>query len=167
MGTVIVAGSAYATTATLTASIKFYAALTVTNPTPMNFGVVQSAVQGAYTITPAGVLTASTTGGNTGVIISGTPAAAEVDITGDAIDTVTVTVNNSVTQGSTTLGTFMCAINTPGTGSKCDGGSSTGTITVDPITAGKVYIGATASVVAGTTSGETDSPTFDVVVSYS
>lgn len=109
-GLVLLSGSAYAVTATGTAKAIIKKALTVTEQTPMNFATIQTpSAGGTVTISSAGVVSTSATG----FTFSGTPAAGNFSITGDASTPVTVTFTNGTLTGPGTSMSLQNFTTTP------------------------------------------------------
>jgi len=159
LGSVLVSGSAYAATVGVNATIRFLTALTLTQTATMNFGQVTPDT-GVLAITPAGVLTK--TSGDV-VIIGGTPAAAVVNITGDAASTISYQVTGFTDSANVTLSAATCSY---------DGGAA-GDCTTGPVAGaalgagGKnLAIGATATINSAPASGATETPSLTLTVLY-
>ena len=94
---VIIASSAYALTVSGTATATIKKALTATQNTPMSFATIQAPTTGGtVTLSPAGAI--STTA--TGFTFSGSPAAANFTITGDANSVLVVSFVNGTLSSS-------------------------------------------------------------------
>ncbi|MCX6227276.1 MAG: DUF4402 domain-containing protein [Bacteroidia bacterium] len=80
-----------------TAGAELVVALTITNTTPLNFGVIAiPATAGAVTLSTAGLRTPSGTG--VSIVASGTlKTVAKFDLTGTAADTYSFTLPSSIT----------------------------------------------------------------------
>ncbi|MGE3623109.1 MAG: DUF4402 domain-containing protein [Bdellovibrionales bacterium] len=145
-------------TTPVTATLTFDTPLSVTKDSDINFGSLQAGMANAYTISPAGALTATTPAG----ILFGTPVAGQLTIAGSTTQTISIQVQNYQANGGVTLSDAMCNYN---------GGGATACDTAMPSQlapgSGKILLlGVTATTTSATPAGVA-TPSFDVVVTYS
>lgn len=147
----------YAATQSVTANIAFDTALTFTKNSDIEFGTVQALTAETYTISTAGVVTAA----GSGLILYGTPAAADIDIAGSTTQTIDISVTNLTANGSVSLANPTCDYNGGGSGTCALNGAAA------PGAGKKILIGIDAVVPNTKAAGSTAAPTFDLVVVYS
>ncbi len=162
LGSVLVSGGAYAATQSVTASVAFDSALTLSGLVNINFGTVQAGIVGAsYTINAT---TGSVTPSNGGVIISTAgETAGQLTVAGSTTQLVAVSTGSYVNNGGVTLSGATCSYN-GGTATACDGAGLTGQVAAG---AGKTLkLGVTATSDGTATAGTTATPSFTVTVVY-
>ncbi|MDX9690325.1 MAG: DUF4402 domain-containing protein [Proteobacteria bacterium] len=152
------AGGAYAATQSVDIDMSFDTALTLTNPTPIDFGILQALTSGTYTVDTTGAL--STGGG--GVAIGGSPNAGVVHITGSTTQTVAISTGSYVADGNVTPSAATCLYNSVLT-TDCDTGV-TGALA--PGAGQDLTLGVTISADGSQTAGSTPAPSFTVTVIY-
>lgn len=151
--------SAYAMAATqsVTANIAFDTAISLTKNADINFGSVAALTAGNYTIDTTGAVVAA--GG--GVWLFGTPAAADITVAGSTTQTIDIVANNYAADNGVTPSDATCSYN---------GGAEAACGTLSGVAApgaGKtLLIGAKVTVDGTQASGTAETPTFDIVVTY-
>jgi len=158
LGSVFVAGGAYAATQSVTANMTFDTALSLVKNADISFGIVKASQAGTYAINTSGVV--SPTAG--GVVIGGTPAFGQITISGSTTQTVAISTGAYVADSGVTPSAATCKYGT-GSETACD----------TPLTAqaapgaGKVLkLGVTAASDGTAGAGTTAAPTFTVTVIY-
>ncbi len=141
----------------VTANIAFETPLTITKNNDINFGMVQAAQAGTYTIDTVGTVTAS--GG--GVSLGGTQNAGNLTIAGSATQTIDILADNYAANGGVTPSAATCAYS-GGAAAACSLTTQTA-----PGAGGRTLLVGVQVVADGTqAAGATAAPTFDVTVSY-
>ena len=156
--TLMGAGSAFALTQTVTASIKFLSDLTVTPVASPNFGYVKAGQAGVYALNTAGTLTPS--GG--GVVEGGTPVVGNYLIKGSASQLINITDGNYVANGASTPSAGRGKY---GAGAEvaCTGMNGLAA----PGAAGTtLLVGLTITTTAAGVDNQTDTPHFDLTIVY-
>ena len=139
--------------------VEFVDPITVTEQNPLQYGLLDQNLASGETVTisPADPTTVS---GDTGRVLGGTQAAADLDITATAGHPITILVDNITSNTGYTLATFMCNY-ASGTDTACDGVGYVET----SVASTKLYVGATLTgdgfAVVGVYNGG-----FDVTVAY-
>jgi hypothetical protein len=143
-------------TQSVTASITFAAPMTLTKNADINFGTVTAGAPGTYTITPAGVLSASEPGAN----LRSTTSAGSITIAGSATQLINISEGSHTADGGVTLANVKCAYN----------GGASGSCTIIGAAApgaGRTLLLGADVVVNGTqATGSTVAPTLTVAVVY-
>ncbi len=154
------AGAAYAADQSVTANVDFETALSLAKTADIEFGYVEALTSGVYTISTAGVVSAS----GTGVIIDdATAQVGTIGITGSttqtlSISTGTYAVNNGVTPSAAFCsydGGAAWSCDTPGTSLTAPGASG---LDLD--------VGVTITADGTQAAASTAAPTFVVTVIY-
>ena len=147
---------AMAATQSVTVNISFDTALTLTKVSDISFGAVKAATASTYTITTAGVVTAT----GSGVWLYGTKTAGNITIAGSTTDTVNISVGGYTAQNGVTPANATCSYN----------GGAAGSCTIAAGVApgaGKTLLIGIDAVVTGTqTAGTAATPSFTVTVVY-
>ncbi len=148
--------AAVAATQTMSASISFETALSLTNGTNVSFGFVKASQPGVYTISPSGAITAT----NDGVALGGDTHAGSMTIVGSETQNIDISVNHYVSNNGVTPSAATCSYN--------GGAAAPCALTSQPAPgAGKpLLLGVTLTVDGTQQTGTTAAPTFDVAVTY-
>lgn len=150
-------GAAYAATTSVTATIKFVSNLTITQNTAPNFGYVQTATAGVYTLNTSGTVTPS--GG--GVTQGGSPAAGNYTIAGSASQAITISTSGYTASGASTPSAATCKY---GAGSEV---ACTSVAGAAPGAGGTtLLVGLTVTTTNAGTDGTTNTPSFSLTVVY-
>ena len=161
LGSLIASGGAYAATQSVTASVSFDSAVTLSGLTNINFGTVQAGIVGAtYTVVAStGVVNPS----NGGVVISTTgQTAGQLTIAGSSSQSIAISTGGYTANGGVTLSGATCSYN-GATAVPCD----TGLTSQAAPGVGKLLKLGVAAVSDGTASaGSTATPSFTVTVVY-
>jgi hypothetical protein len=147
---------AIAATQSVTVNVSFDTPLTLTVVSNVSFGAVAAGVASTYTITTAGVVTAT----GSGQWLYGTKTAGNITIAGSTTDTVNISVGGYTANGGVTPQNATCAYN----------GGAAGSCTINTAVApgaGKTLLIGVDAVVSGTqAAGATATPSFTVTVTY-
>ena len=141
------------------AEVEFADLITVTEVTPLRYGVLDEALANAETviISPDAPATVTDAGGN---VLGGTQAAADLTVTATASNTLSIQVGNITNNTGYTLGSFTCSYN-DGANTACQAAPYTPT----SIATATLLVGATltgdGNAVVGVFNGS-----FDVTVTY-
>ena len=149
-------GEAVAATQTMTASIGFETALSLTNATNVSLGFAKAAQSGVYTISPSGTVTAS----NNGVALGGDTHAGSMTIVGSETQSIDIAVNNYVAHNGVTPSSATCSYN-GGAVAPCALSSQPAPGSGKPL-----LIGVTLTVDGTQQKGTSAEPSFDVAVTY-
>jgi hypothetical protein len=147
-----------AVSSTVTATIAFDTALTLSPVSQINFGTVKALVADTYTIDTAGTVTAA----GSGQWLHGPTSAGNISIAGSTTQTINISVGNySAASNGVTAANAKCRYNGD-TESAC---SRTGAAAP---AAGKTLLLGVQAVVSGTQAAGSPAatPTFDVTVVY-
>lgn len=156
--TVFGVGAVYAATTTVTATIKFLTDLTITPVTQPNFGYVQAATAGTYTLSATtGLVTAS----GVGLTEGGSPAAGNFLIKGSGNQAITVKTSAYVVNGTSTPSNATCKYGA-GVETACDAGISVAA----PGTSGTTLLLGLKVVTTGAADNQTETPSFTLAVTY-
>jgi len=148
---------AIAATQSVTVNIAFDTPLTLTKVSDIKFGTVSAGVASTYTITTAGVVTAT----GSGQWLYGTKAAGNITIAGATSDTVNISVGGYTAQNGVTPANATCSYNGGAAGSCTITGAAA------PGAAGKTLLVGVDAQVSGTQiAGSTATPSFTVTVVY-
>jgi hypothetical protein len=154
--TVFGLGSAYAAVQTVTATIKFFSDITITQNAAPNFGYVKAGKAATYILSTAGAVR------GTGIRESGTPAAGSYTISGSGSQTINISSGNFVASGDSTPSAPTCKY----------GGASPATCTQAGLAAPTgiwgttLLVGLTVTTAGAATDGQTDTPAFDLTIVY-
>lgn len=142
----------------VTVDMTFIDPITITENNPLQFGLLDAAMGNTETviIAPDGSVTDSN-----GNIVGGTQAAANLAVTAEASQSITILVDNVSGATGYSLGSFQCNYNGAGSDSACDGSGYSETSVSNAI----LLIGATLTGNGNAVAG-TDNSTFDVTVTY-
>ena len=141
------------------AEVEFADLVTLTEVTPLRYGVLDEALANAETviISPDAPATVTDAGGN---VLGGTQAAADLTVTATASNTLSIQVGNITSNTGYTLGSFTCSYN-DGANTACQAAPYTPT----SIASATLLVGATltgdGNAVVGVFNGS-----FDVTVTY-
>ena len=151
--------TAYAAPENVVAEVEFVDLITVTEVSPLRFGLLDEALALAETviISPDAPPTVTDAGGN---VLGGTQAAADLTITATLAQTLSIQVSNITNNTGYTLGSFMCSYN-DGANTACQAAPHTPA----SIASATLLVGATltgdGTAVPGVVNGS-----FDVTVTY-
>jgi len=141
------------------AEVEFADLITVTEVTPLRYGILDEALANAETviISPDAPATVTDAGGN---VLGGVQAAADLTVTATASETLSIQVDNITNNTGYTLGSFTCSYN-DGANTACQAAPYTPT----SIASATLLVGATLTgddnAVPGVFNGS-----FDVTVAY-
>jgi hypothetical protein len=154
-------GAFAANSVSVPADIAFVTALTVTKTSNMDFGKVASAIAGVYVLTANDAISATS-----GQIVGGVPAAGVVNIVGDTVSAITISVGSYVASTHVTLSAATCTY-AASSDAVCDSGTPlTGQTHPNGGGGTNLKVGATATVSSGTTTNTTEQPSLTVTVTY-
>jgi hypothetical protein len=143
-------------TLSTTGTIGVDVAITMTKNADINFGTVKAVTASTYTITTAGVVSAS----GSGAALYGTPAAGSITIAGSTTSTVNISVGSYTASNGVTPSAATCAYN----------GGASGSCTITGAAApgaGKTLLLGVAAAVSGSqAAGSSAAPTFVVTAVY-
>jgi hypothetical protein len=155
-GMLLFSADAMAATQSMTTNISFDTALTLTKVSDVSIGAVKALTASTYTITTAGVVTAT----GSGVWLYGTKTAGNITIVGSTTDTLSISVGGYTAQNGVTPANATCSYN----------GGAAGSCTIPAAAApgaGKtLLIGVDAQVSGTQAAGTAATPTFTVTVVY-
>jgi len=155
-GMLLFSADAIAATQSVTANISFDTPLSLTKVSDISIGAVKALTASTYTITTAGVVTAT----GSGVWLYGTKTVGNITIAGSTTDTINISVGGYTAQNGVTPANATCAYNGGGAGS-CTIASA-----VAPGAGKTLLIGVDAQVSGTQAAGTTATPTFTVTVVY-
>jgi hypothetical protein len=144
-------------TAPVTATLNFDTPLSLTVNSNMNFGTLQARLANAYTITPEGVLSATTPAG----ILYGTTSQAKLTVAGSTTDLINIQVTGEGTANGITLSGAKCSYGTV-VDQACD---TTALASQAAPGAGTTLLVGLTATTDNTVTG-TQTPSFNVVVTY-
>jgi hypothetical protein len=148
---------AYASTQVVTATIKFLTHLAITTVTSPNFGYVEAATAGTYTLNTAGLVTASGVGLKEG----GVEAAGHYLIKGSTSQAINISTSGYTVSGASTPSAATCKYGA-GVETACDGGIAGAA----PTAGGTSVLIGLKIVTTGGVDGTTDTPSFTMAVVY-
>ncbi len=155
----VAAGAAHAATQTVTANVAFDTPLSIGGTPTIDFGTVRANTTETYNVSTAGTLTAV---GSSANILYGTASAAALTITGSTTQAIDITANNYTAVDGSTPSAAVCDY------------ASGGSVACTTLT-GVAAPGASTTLAVGVqldvtntnnAAGDTDAPTFDIVVTY-
>jgi len=157
MGLMLTIGANAANPESVVAEVTFVAAITVTEDTPMQFGLIDVALNTeTVIIAPDDTVT----GTGTGLLLGGQRRAADLTIGATSGVTINILIDNISTGTGYGLGTFICDYEA-GADLACDGAG----LNVTSVASGALRVGVTLTgdntAVAGNQDGS-----FDVTVAY-
>lgn len=156
---------ATADTENVAAEVSFVSPVSLTEVNSLKFGFVDTSIANAATLIVGTDDTLSGTGSTS--VIGGTTEAAEVTVSSEASQGLSIQVNNISSSSNSyyTLGSFQCSYNSA---SATDCSTSAINVTAPGSGANSValLIGATLTVASASISAGADNGSFDVVVTY-
>ncbi len=157
MGLMLTTGANAANPENVAAEVTFVAAITVTEVTPLQFGLLDVGLLGSETIT---IAPDDTVTGDTGRVLGGSQLAADLTIGATAGVTINIDVATVSTGTGYTLATWMCEYDVQ-VSTACDGAG----LNVTSVATGALRVGVTLSGDGTAVAGNQDG-VFDVTVAY-
>ena len=145
-----------AATQSITTRITFDTPLSLVKNADINFGTVRARTASTYTITTAGVITAT----GSGQWLYGTKNPANITIAGSATQTVNISVGGYTANRGVTPSAATCAYNGGASGSCTIVGAAA------PGTGKTLLVGVSAAANATRAAGSTSTPSFTITVVY-
>ncbi len=142
----------------VTVNMSFIDPVTITENSPLQFGLLDVNMANTETIVIAPDSAVTDTQNN---ILGGTQGAANLTVTATASQPITILVDNVSTASGYSLSNWLCNYDSAGSDTACDGAGYSET----SVASATLLIGVTLTANGSATVG-TDNSTFDVTVSY-